>query len=163
MVVEESSAVLPPLSEGAREFLRAATVSGVSLEKFRTRDQIIAQLMPVYRPNVQAHIVELSSGPSPLIRLGDGGKIYLTVQGGIAAQRLFASAESAGESSLYVRRIQRRGATNKEMAVYAASVGARLWQGESAICSACHEHNSFGVKSGRSRVCQLCFSRGIRL
>jgi len=153
----------PRVSSGAREFLRAATIAGVSLERFRLREQIVAHMLPGLRSSMQVAIEELTSEPSPWIRLAEGGKIFLTPEGAIAAQRMFAEAETAGEPSIFVRRIQRRGTTNKEMAEYAASIGARLWQGETAVCSNCHEHNSFGVKSGRARVCQLCFSRGVRL
>jgi hypothetical protein len=148
------------LSEVAREFLKAATICGVSTDQFRTRDQIVGQMLKQYRPLSQLAIEELIAAKPPMLRKGIGSTYYFTQAGALAARESFPAPPEVPIVS--ERRIQGRGTTNLEMREYAETVGVRLWSGEVGRCSFCNHQNDHGVAKGAMRLCQVCFRRGER-
>ena len=55
-----------------------------------------------------------------------------------------------------------RGENNRSMEEYATSIGARVVTENGQRCSHCSHVNSRFIRSGGSRLCQVCFAKGVR-
>jgi hypothetical protein len=156
-------AILARLSELGSRTLRACSIAGMTAERACPESELLRQLSDEDGRKLPDALRYLARFDPPLIQhVGREGHRF-TYEGGLAAAEVMRGglerAKPAPEVPVF---ITSQKLLDEQMAEHAAQVGAEIWKANKERCDGCGHNQSYGLRRGNRRLCQICFKRGRR-
>jgi hypothetical protein len=158
------SAIAGELSELGRRVMRAAVLSGMTTTRECSREALANQLAEEDEPKLLDALKFLARRDPPVVVRGPGQGYVFTYDGALVGRAVVAEiTRPTPEVTAPPGRVRSQATLDAEMFEYADEVRATVWQGDGGNCSFCNHHQSYGLKKGGRRLCQICFGRrGLR-